>query len=320
MGTILLGLKPDVLSEAQLARIRAVAPDARLLVTDQRAEMEAALNELEIIAGPVPHELVLRAPNLGWFQQWGAGADWLLRHPEAVSRRFILTNVSGIHAIPISEHILAMMLAFARSLPVSIRGQERHHWLDGSEKRTFELAGGTLLLVGVGAIGRRTAQLARALGMRVLGIRRNPAEMVAEIEQMAGPERLEALLPEADFVVLTVPLTRETRNMIGQRELRAMRPGSYIINIGRGGTIDETALLRALKEGWIAGAGLDVFETEPLPADSPFWEMQNVIITAHYAGSTPYYDRRALDIFVENLRRYRAGESLEHIVNKELGY
>jgi D-2-hydroxyacid dehydrogenase (NADP+) len=320
MAAILLGLQPDALSEAQLAQIRAAAPDAGLLVTDEPAEMEAALNEFEIIAGPVPHELVLRAPKLRWFQQWGAGADWLLRRPEAVSRDFILTNVSGIHAIPISEHILAMMLAFARNLPISIRGQERHHWLDGNEKSTCELAGGTLLLVGVGAIGRRTAQLAHALGMRVLGIRRNPAEMVAEIEQMAGPEGLAALLPEADFVVLTVPLTHETRNMIGQRELRAMRPGSYIINIGRGGTIDETALLQALKDGWIAGAGLDVFEAEPLPADSPFWDMQNVIITAHYAGSTPYYDRRALDIFVENLRRYRAGEPLQHVVDKELGY
>ena len=261
-----------------------------------------------------------RAPNLRWFQQWGAGADWLLRHPEAASRRFILTNVSGIHAIPISEHILALMLAFARSLPASIRGQERHHWLDWSEKVTFELAGGTLLLVGVGAIGKRTAQLARALGMRVLGIRRNPAETVAEIEQMAGPEELATLLPEADFVVLTVPLTRETRNMIGERELRAMHPGSYIINIGRGGTIDETALLQALKEGRIAGAGLDVFETEPLPAASPFWGLPNVVITAHYAGSTPYYNRRAFDIFIENLRRYRAGEPLEHVVDKELGY
>jgi D-2-hydroxyacid dehydrogenase (NADP+) len=188
MATILLGLKRDELPETDLARIRAVAPDATLLVTDQQAEMEASLNDLQIIAGPVPQELALRAPNLRWFQQWGAGADWLLRHPEAVSRSFILTNVSGIHAIPISEHILAMMLAFARSLPASIRGQERHHWLDWQEKRTFELAGATLLLIGVGAIGRRTAQLAHALGMRVLGIRRNPAEMVAEIEQMAGPE------------------------------------------------------------------------------------------------------------------------------------
>ena len=195
-----------------------------------------------------------------------------------------------------------------RGLPASIRGQERHHWLDWGEKHAFELAGGTLLLVGVGAIGGRTAQLAHALGMHVLGIRRNPAETVAEIERMAGPQDLATMLPQADFVVLTVPLTRETHHMIGERELRLMRPGSYIINIGRGGTIDETALLDALKEGRIAGAGLDVFETEPLPADSPFWDLPNVIITAHYAGSTPYYNRRALDIFIENLRRYRSGE------------
>ncbi len=320
MGTVLLGLGPGAVPESQLARIRSVIPRDRLLITDQPAEMEAALDEVEIIAGPVPHELVLRAPKLEWFQQWGAGADWLMRRPEALSRRFVLTNVSGIHAIPISEHILALMLAFARSLPASIRAEERHHWLDRGEKRTFELAGGTLLLVGVGAIGARTAQLAHALGMRVLGIRRHPAETTAGVDKMAGPGELAALLSEADFVVLTVPLTRETRGLIGERELKAMRPGAYIINIGRGGTIDEAALLQALRAGRIAGAGLDVFENEPLPADSPFWDMPNVIVTAHYAGATPLYNQRALDVFIENLRRYRAGEPLDNVVDKELGY
>jgi phosphoglycerate dehydrogenase-like enzyme len=321
MGTILLALEPDSLSAEQLAQIRALSGDSRLLVTDQQAEMEGVLDDIEVIAGPVSPELALRAPHLRWFQQWGAGADWLLRHPEAASRPFILTNVSGIHAIPISEHILAMMLAFVRSLSASIRAQERHHWLDWDEKHTFELAGGTLLVIGVGAIGGRTAKLASALGMRVLGVRHNPAETVPEIERMGGPEDLPSLLPQADFVVLTVPLTRETRNMIGERELGLMRPGSYIIiNIGRGGTIDETALIEALKAKRVAGAGLDVFEAEPLPADSPFWGLPNVIITAHYAGSTPFYTRRALEIFIENLRRYRAGQPLEHVVDKERGY
>jgi phosphoglycerate dehydrogenase-like enzyme len=137
---------------------------------------------------------------------------------------------------------------------------------------------------------------------------------------MVGPEQLLDLLPEADFVVLTVPLTHETGGMIGERELRAMKPTAYIVNIGRGGTIQESALVRALQEGWIAGAGLDVFEVEPLPADSPLWSMENVIITPHYAGATPAYNERALEILLDNLRRYRAGEPLRNVVDKMAGY
>jgi phosphoglycerate dehydrogenase-like enzyme len=153
-----------------------------------------------------------------------------------------------------------------------------------------------------------------------LGVRRNPERGAAGVEAMFGPNRLLDVLPEADFVVITAPLTDETRGMIGERELRAMRPTAYIVNIGRGGIVDEDALICALQEGRIAGAGLDVFETEPLPEDSPLWKMENVVITAHYAGATPHYDERAMAIFLDNLRRYKAGEPLRNVVDKKLGY
>jgi phosphoglycerate dehydrogenase-like enzyme len=137
---------------------------------------------------------------------------------------------------------------------------------------------------------------------------------------MFTPDRLLDILPEADFVVLTVPLTRETQGMIGENELKRMKQTAYLINIGRGGTVDESALINALRNDWIAGAGLDVFETEPLPEDSPLWEMENVIITAHYAGMTPHYNERALSIFLGNLKRYISDEPLFNVVNKELMY
>jgi phosphoglycerate dehydrogenase-like enzyme len=157
--------------------------------------------------------------------------------------------------------------------------------------------------------------------MRVVGVRRDPAaSVVAGVEAMYGPGDLTGLLPQADVVVLTVPLTQETQAMIGERELRAMKESAYIINIGRGGTIDEKALVKALQEGWIAGAGLDVFETEPLPETSPFWTMDNVLITAHYSGSTPHYNERALEIFVDNLERYRTRQPLRNVVDKGRGY
>jgi phosphoglycerate dehydrogenase-like enzyme len=225
-----------------------------------------------------------------------------------------------VHAIPISEHILALLLAFARGVHRAVRDQGRGEWVPYEQQQVFELYGKTMLLIGVGAIGERTAQAANTLGMRVWGVRRNPDDGAPGVERMFGPGQLHDALPEADFVVLTTPLTHETQGMIGEPELRAMKPTAILVNIGRGGTIQEGALVQALQEGWIAGAGLDVFETEPLPEDSPLWAMDNVIITAHYAGSTPQYMERALEIFLDNLRRYRAGERLRNVVDKRLGY
>ncbi len=320
MSVLLVCLPAERLPEAQVAQIRAAAPDMRVVMTTDQAEVEPLLGEIAIAAGWFPHDLLPRARRVRWLQEWGAGVDWLLRHPEVAELDFTLTNASGVHAIPISEQILSYLLAFARGLPAAIRAQERRAWQAPRRDQLFELAGKTMLLVGVGAIGARTAAIAAALGMRVLGIRRNPAGALPGVEAIYGPDRLYDFLPEADCVVLTVPLSRATQGMIGERELRAMKPTSYLINIGRGGTLQQPALIQALREGWIAGAGLDVFEQEPLPATSPLWEMDNVIITAHYAGLTPAYDQRALAIFLDNLRRYRAGEPLQNVVDKAAGY
>jgi phosphoglycerate dehydrogenase-like enzyme len=320
--TILLAFRPDALSEEQLARVRDVVPDdAELIVTRNKDEIRAVLDEVEIAVGWFPLSLLSEASNLRWFQQWAAGADWLLDHPEAAQMDFVLTSVSGIHAIQITEHIFALLLAFARALPQAIRAQERSEWIHHNQRQhLFELADKTMLLIGVGSIGRRAAQVAAAMDVHVLGVRRDPTVGAPGVETMIGPDQLCDFLPRADFVVLTVPLTEETRGMIGERELRAMRSTAYLVNVGRGGTVDEDALLRALREGWIAGAGIDVFETEPLPEDSPLWDLDNLIITSHYAGATPHYHERALEVFLDNLRRYCSGEPLQDVVDKELGY
>jgi phosphoglycerate dehydrogenase-like enzyme len=318
---MVLGFEPGKLSEAQLAQIREVAPDMKILVTRDRDEIEAVLDEVEIAVGGFPRDLIPKARNLRWCQQWGAGSNWLMRYPEAVEMDFVLTNASGVHPIPISEHIFSFLFTFARELHLAIRAQEHHEWVDRSRRKNiFELAGKTMVLVGVGAIGQRTARLAAAMGIRVLGVRRNATVEVPGVEAMFIPEQLIDILPRADFLVLTIPLTYETQGMIGERELQAMKPTAYLINIGRGGTIQEQALIRALQDGWIAGAGLDVFEIEPLPQDSPLWDMDNVLITSHYAGLTPHYNERAMEIFLDNLRRYRAGEPLRNVVDKNLGY
>ncbi len=174
--------------------------------------------------------------------------------------------------------------------------------------------------MGLGAIGAKTAEKARGLGMRVLGLRRNPAKSCAYVERMYGPDGLGELLAQSDWVVLAAALTPETKHLIGEKELRRMKPSAYLINIARGSVIDEAMLVRALQEEWIAGAGLDVFEREPLPSDSPLWDMRNVVITPHFAGMTPHYSDRVIEIFCDNLQRYRSGEPLRNVVDKELAY
>jgi len=320
MNTILIMLPLEQIPETQRDEIQRIAPDKKLLITRDQDEIEAIADQIEIVVGWVPRDLIYKFKNLRWFQQWGAGADWLLDHPDLVEKDFVLTNMSGLHAIPISEHILALLLAFARGLPKAVKSQQQRVWLRHQSLELFELAGKTMLLIGVGAIGERTAEIAAGLGLRVLGVRRNPSIPAPHVESMFGPDQLLDVLPIADFVVLTIPLTEETKGLIGAAELRAMKSTAYILNIGRGGTILEAPLLQALKEGWIGGAGLDVFENEPLSAESPFWELENLIITSHYSGLTPHYAERGVAIFLDNLRRYQNGDPLQNVVAKDLGY
>lgn len=320
MSIILLGFEPGELPQEQIDKVVAMAPDHQVLVTRDRDEIAAVIDEIEIAAGSYPRQELAQGASIRWMQQWGAGADWLMRSPEAVEADYILTNASGVHAVPISEHIMAFIYAHARRLCGSVLAKARREWDRPERGDVDEIAEKTMLLIGVGAIGARTARLAAANDMHVIGIRRNPEIPAEGVDEMHGPDALLDLLPQADYVVITAPLTHETKGMIGERELRAMKPTAFIINIGRGGTIQQDALIRALREGWIDGAGLDVFEVEPLPQDSPLWDLDNVILTPHYSGRTPRYHERAMEIFLDNLERYLAGKPMRNVVDKRAGY
>ena len=317
---LLVALREGVLDAEQVARIQAAAGDLRVVITRERQAIEAVLPHVRIAFGQFPHDLLPAAEKLAWWQQWGAGADWLLRHPQAVDLPFVLTNTSGVHAVPISEHVFACLLAFARGLPNAWEHQARGEWRPVAAEALFELAGKTLLLVGVGAIGERVARLATAFEMRVEALRRDAERPVPGADVVHGAESLMRVLPNADFVVVTAPLTGATRGMFGAEQFRTMKRSAYLLNIGRGGTVVESDLVTALRDREIAGAALDVFEQEPLAATSPLWAMNNVIITAHYSGATPLYASRALEIFLENLNRFRSGSELVNVVDKHLGY
>lgn len=296
-----------------------LAPTYDVLISRDREELEQKLGGIEIVAGSFPRDLFKDA-KIRWFQQWGAGADWLQRYPEVVKSDLTITNTSGIHPIQITEHVFAMLLAFARQLPKSYAAQQKSEWTKFTHGDLFELSEKTMLIVGLGAIGERTAKLAQAFGMRVIGMKRSVEKSAAYVDKMVGPDALHQVLPEADVIVLTIPLTDETKNFIAAEELELMKDNACLINIGRGGTIDEEALCEVLEQGKLSGVGLDVFEEEPLPETSPLWTQERVIITPHYAGLSPHYDERAFEIFLENLGRYVEGQELTHVVDKSLGY
>ncbi len=286
------------------------------------ARLDALLAESEVIlSNPmIPGDILRRAPNLRWLQLTSAGVDRLLDAPVVRSPAVEVTTASGIHAVPISEFVIGAMLAFAKGFPGALRAQAESRW---SAYLPEELEGKTAGILGMGAIGSRVAALAHAFGMEVLAIRRSVGSRHkgdGHVAEFMPPSDLPYLLGESDYVVIAVPLTEESRHMIGEPELRSMKPSAVIVNIARGPVVDEPALIRALKESWIAGAALDVFEQEPLPPESDLWKLPNVLLTPHVSGGTPRYMERAVDLFCDNLRRYLDGRPLRNVVDPERGY
>ena len=326
IDTIVIGYGPLLneytMTDQYVDLIKKAAPGATLVIVKNQEEWDQRKEELgprvEVVFGFRPATWFHEMPNLKWVQQTGAGANWLLDASEFVASDVILTNASGVTAIPIAEHILALMFTLSRLVHLNVRSQFDRKWV--RRGRVREIDGGTMGLIGVGAIGEKTAEKAKGLNMRVLGIRRRPERSSPFVDQMLGPDRLHEILSLSDWVVITAAMTAETVGMIGEEEFKTMKDTAYIINIARGPIIQEKAMIKALQEHWIAGAGLDVFEKEPLPEESPLWDMKNVVITPHWAGATPKYFDRLVEIFTENLDRYQAGEQMINIVDKKLGY
>lgn len=325
-------------TDAQLNKLRAVSPRLHVeqkTCRNDEAVASALTAETEVLytfeAAFDPADY----PALRWVQLHSAGVDHVLNTP-LMRSNVILTTVSGIHAPQIAEYVLTSMLAFTHRIPTMLHYQWRAEWPAGRWDlfAGHELRGQTVGIVGYGSIGREVARLAKAFTMRVLVSKRRPGKLADDgynlidvgdaagtlADGVYGPDRLQKMLGQCDFVVVAAPLTPETHHLIDEATLRAMRPNVYLVNIGRGGLVDEAALVRALREGWIAGAGLDVFEEEPLPPDSPLWELDNVILSPHVAGFSLEYDERATDLFAQNLSRYLAGEPLLNLVDREKGY
>jgi D-2-hydroxyacid dehydrogenase (NADP+) len=302
-------------------RLLGAFPEVEFVVAGSREEVLREAPHCEVMFGVSGiRELLDIAPRLRWVQVWAAGVN---HQPleELRARGILLTNASGVHGIPIAENILGMMLAFAIRLPTYIEARQRHEWLSYDVvHQKFELEGQTLLIIGLGGIGSTLAWKAHALGMHVIGIRNRPLPPPLGVQKLFTLDQLKEALAQADHVALCLPLTPATIGFLGEDELRQMKPTAYIYNVGRGPSIDREALLKALREGWIAGAGLDVTDPEPLPPDDPLWTFPNVILTQHTSGYTPKAAHRITSIFLENLRRFLANEPLINLVDYERRY
>jgi phosphoglycerate dehydrogenase-like enzyme len=325
------------LSDAQLDRLRAVSPTLEVSQTTCKTaeDMLPLLGEPEVIYTYHADFAPEQSPNLKWAQLSSAGVDHVLDKP-IMRSSIAITTASGIHAVPIAEYVFASMLSFARRFPLAMSLQQKREWPKGrwDALRAQELRGATLGIIGYGSIGREVGRLAKAFGMTVLASKRSPQTRedggwiapgagdphMAHADRVYGPDQLEEMVAECDFVVVALPLTTDTRELVSEAVLRAMKPTAYFVNISRGEVVDEEALIRILREGAIAGAGLDVFWQEPLPPESPFYDLPNVILTPHISGNTAAYNDRATDLFAENLRRYLAGEPLLNLVDKQRGY
>lgn len=295
--------------------IRAAAPGADCRYLSGQEEIDSLIESADVVAGNVSPAALGRARRLRWVHSWAAGPEHNL-YPEMVASSVVLTSSKGNGAIPLAEQAMMLMLMLNRQAMRWVRGQEEHRW----DRFTHaELNGLTCGIIGLGHSGQDLALKAKAFHMRVVGVR-HTAQATPNVDHLYTREQLSDLLRESDFVVMTAPMTPETKGMLGEAEFRAMKPTAYYICFSRGGIADDSALLRALHEGWIAGAGLDAHTHEPLPPDSPFWQAPNTIITPHNGATTEKTFRRGVEIFTDNLKRFVNEIPLENVVDKELGY
>ena len=323
---------PDPLIE----RIRRVSPDLSVTRADAATADYSAVDVL--YAGHPPRDLA-RVPRLRWVQLHMAGVNTLRDHPLFAESRVALTTTSGVHAATIAEYAITVVLALAHRVPRMVEWKARGAWPPDAERWPLfvpsEIRGATLGIVGYGSIGRELARIAKtAFAMRVLACKRDPSRRADTGYALPGtgdpdgalpdawfaPTDLGEVLRQSDVVVLSAPLTSATERMFDDRAFSAMKPNAYFVNVGRGGSVDERALERALRDGRIAGAAIDVFAEEPPLAGHPLYAIDNVIVSPHVSGFLPSYDDKCTDLFAENLRRYLRGAPLLNLVDRTLGY
>ncbi len=307
-------------SERLLEAVRSAAPDTDVVVASEQTDIDREIvDAVAVIGGRVTDDQLRSATQLAWHHVPWVGVERIIS-PVHAGQGIVLTNGSGVNAANIAEHVVAMMLAFARQIPLFVREQDRSSWRGWGDAPTFfELGGQRVLCLGTGAIGQEVARRLSAFGCELVGASRS-GRQAPGFDHSVSFDHLESELAVADHIVSSLPLTESTRQIYDRSRIFASKKGAYFYNVGRGGTVDQEALIEALQEGHLAGAGLDVVEPEPLPAESPLWAMKNVVITGHTSGNSPKALQRMADLTAEQIRRYQAGEELLNVVDMSAGY
>jgi phosphoglycerate dehydrogenase-like enzyme len=296
-------------------------PGVQVVRVTTPEEQAREVADAEVFYGFPTADLLKSAPALRWIQSPSAGVNYLQHLPELVESDIVLTNTRGAHGPSIGEHTFALLFALTRHIPQSLEAQREHRWAWKELYRTGrEMHGMTMGIIGYGAIGRAVAQRARGFEMDILAVDAHPDPEAPFVDEVWGMDRLPDLLAQSDVVVVSAPLTNASYHMLDAAALARMKPDAYLIVVSRGGIVDEAALADALQSGRLAGAGLDVAETEPLGPESPLWDAPNLVITPHTAGDSSEKERRCVEILRENLLRYTRGEPLLNVVDKQRGY
>ena len=303
-------------------QLQAAVPNARIVAAATPAEAAKAAKEADVSLGWCTPEVLAAGRKLRWVQSYSAGVERCVTIPQFRERDILLTNMQRVAAPVMAEHVLAMMLAFSRGLQFFLPEQRAGRWSDEPppEVKMLSIEGKTLLVVGLGGIGTEVARRAHALGMKVVAVRNTGREGPDFVSYVGLPAELRTLAAQADFIVNTTPLTPATTGLFDAKFFASCRPGAYFFNVGRGGSVVQADLVAALRSGQIAGAGLDVTEPEPLPADDPLWKLPNVILTPHVSASSDLGQTVRLAILQENLRRYVAGGKMLSVVDVAKGY
>jgi len=307
-------------TRAWAQRLAEDVPEWKVLAPETIEDARQAIGDADAAFGTLSPDLLRSARRLRWLQAPAAAPPAGYYYPELVQHPVVVTNFRGIYNDHIATHIVAFVLAFARGLHHYIPAQLRREWQPLATGNIVHLPDASALIVGVGGIGAETARLCAAFGMRVLGVDARRVDCPDGVAELHPPAALDSLLPRADFVILTVPHTPQTEHMIDAARLMRVKPGAFLINIGRGMTVRLGDLDAALRSGRLGGAGLDVYELEPLPPDHPLWTAPNVLLTPHVAGNGPFLDQRRLDIILDNARRFAQGRPLHNVVDKEQWY
>ena len=305
-----------------LPAIEAAAPGVEIVTAGDMAGAVTAVRDVDAVLGLCTTEVLAAGRDIRWIQAYSAGVERCVSVPAVRERNVLLTNMQRVAGPVMAEHVVAMMLAFARGLHFYIPERMAARWTAErpASVRMLTLEGKTLLVVGLGGIGTEVARRAHALGMRVTAIRASGREGPEFVAYVGLPDELRKLAGEADFIVNTTPLTPATTELFDADFFSAVKPGAFFVNVGRGRSVVQAALVAALKSGRLAGAGLDVTDPEPLPAESPLWQMQNVIITPHVSADSDLGNEARFAIAIENLRRYVAGERMLSVVDVARGY